>query len=79
MPETTTLTIRIGAQTKDRLEKLAARHHRSKAYLTLQALERYLDDEDYIARRIRKGIELADREQFVPDDEVEALFRKWGA
>lgn len=45
----------------------------------MQALERYLDDEDYIARRVRKGIELADREQFVPDDEVEALFRKWGA
>ncbi|MGH8771287.1 MAG: CopG family ribbon-helix-helix protein [Burkholderiales bacterium] len=79
MPETTTLTIRISTETKERLEKLAAQHNRSKAYLTVQALERYLDEEGYITRRIRKGVELADREQFVPDDEVEALFRKWGA
>jgi predicted transcriptional regulator len=44
MPKTTTLTIRISAEIKDRLEKLATKHHRSKAYLAVQTLERYLDD-----------------------------------
>lgn len=79
MPETTTLTIRISTETKEQLEKLAAEHHRSKAYLTVQAIERFLDEERHITRRIRKGIELADRGEFTPDEEVEALFRKWGA
>jgi RHH-type rel operon transcriptional repressor/antitoxin RelB len=79
MPATTTLTIRIDAETKERLERLAAQHNRSKAYVVVQAIERYLDQEGHITRRIRKGVELADRELFVPDEEVEALFRKWGA
>jgi predicted transcriptional regulator len=42
MAETTTLTIRISPETKARLEKLAQKHGRSKSYLALQALDRYL-------------------------------------
>jgi RHH-type transcriptional regulator, rel operon repressor / antitoxin RelB len=65
--------------TKARLEKLAQKHSRSKSYLALQALDRYLAEEELITRRIRKGLKAADEGDFASSEEVEAVFRRWGA
>jgi RHH-type transcriptional regulator, rel operon repressor / antitoxin RelB len=77
--ETTTLTIRISPETKARLEKLAQKHGRSKSYLALQALERYLAEEELMTWRIRKGLKAADEGDFATSQEVEAVFRRSGA
>ena len=42
--QSVTLSLRIPEELKKRLEKAAARTHRSRAYLTVAALEKHLDE-----------------------------------
>jgi hypothetical protein len=46
MPElsSVTLSLRVPAALKTRLEQASARTHRSRAYLTIAALKKYLND-----------------------------------
>lgn len=56
-------SIRLAPETEKRLDELAARTGRSKAYYLREAIEEYLDDmEDYylaveVAERVRSGKE----------------------
>jgi hypothetical protein len=43
-PSDVTLSLRIPADLKSRLERASVRTHRSRAYLTIAALQRYLTD-----------------------------------
>ncbi len=43
MPQSTTISVRLEARTKTRLEKLAREMRRTKSYLAADAIESYLD------------------------------------
>jgi predicted transcriptional regulator len=51
----TTMTIRVTAQTKERLEQLARITRRSRSFLAAEAVDRYLDREQAIIDGIRRG------------------------
>ena len=50
------LSMRIPAETKKRLEELANATGRTKAYLALEAIEKYLDAEAWQVAAIKSGI-----------------------
>jgi len=76
MSKTTTLTIRVPLETKERLGALAEATGRSKAYLALEAVDHYLDVEAWQIAEIQQGLREADAGEFASDEEVEATFRE---
>ncbi len=56
MPASTTMTIRISAEVKDRLERLAADTRRSKSFLAGEAVEAYVTQELAIIDGIQRGL-----------------------
>ena len=64
---TTTTSIRLPDEIKERFEALAATTGRSRSYLMLDALTRYIEEEGWQLRQIEEGIRVADEH---PDDFV---------
>ena len=55
MTASTTMTIRVTEQTKERLDQLARETRRSRSYLAAEAVDRYLDREQAIIEGIKRG------------------------
>ena len=72
MPQTSTMTVRIPAKVKKRLEALAKATDRSKAYLASRAIEEYLEIQEWQVKAIKKAVHEADSPdaQFVDHEEV---------
>lgn len=60
MPARATVTFHTTPETKARLERLAAATRRSKSFLSNEALERYLAEEEAFIASVERG--LADAE-----------------
>ena len=78
---TTTMTLRLDDETNDRLSNLAGATDRSKAYLTLQALKLYLENNEWQVQDIKEAVAEADTAspgQFVDNDTVMAWMETWG-
>ena len=77
----TTMTLRLDDETNDRLSNLAGATDRSKAYLTLQALKLYLENNEWQVQDIKEAVAEADTaspDQFVDNDTVMAWMETWG-
>lgn len=72
-----TLSFRTEGQTRERLDRLAEARRRDRSFLINEAIEQYLDKQDWQEARIREGIAEADRGEFATDEEVETVFAKW--
>ncbi len=68
-------SLRLSKDTKYRLEELAKATGRSKAYLAIDAIEKYLDMEAWQISAIQQGIKDIDENEFVSIDEVK---KDWG-
>jgi predicted transcriptional regulator len=68
----TTFTVRVDAATKKRLEGLAKNTGRSRSYLAAEAINEYLDVNEWQVAGIKAAIEDVDREGTIPDAEMEA-------
>jgi predicted transcriptional regulator len=79
MMETTTLTLRIPAEMKEQLDKLADATHRSKSYLAGEAIRQYLELEVWQIGEIKQALKEADANDFASDDEVDAVMRKYAS
>lgn len=55
MTSSTTMTIRVTAETKERLGQLARETRRSRSFLAAEAVDRYLDREQAIIDGIKRG------------------------
>lgn len=55
MAASTTMTIRVTAEAKDRLDRLARETRRSRSFLAAEAVDRYLDREQAIIDGITRG------------------------
>jgi len=64
-------SLRIPAETKNRLEELAQATGRTKAFLALDAIEKYLEVEAWQIRAIQQGIKDIDNNEFVSIDEIQ--------
>ena len=72
-----TLSFRTDEETKSRLDRLAGARRRDRSFLINEAIEQYLELNDWQETQIRAGIEEADRGEFATEEEVEAVFAKW--
>lgn len=75
--ETTTLTLRVPKEMKERLDKLADATHRSKSYLAGEALRQYIDLQAWQIGEIQQALKEADANDFASDAEIDAVVRKY--
>ncbi len=78
MPQTTTMTVRIPSDVKDRLERLARSTDRTKAYIAGRAIEDYLDVQEWQVSAISDAVREADSKKavFLSHAEVESRVNK---
>jgi RHH-type transcriptional regulator, rel operon repressor / antitoxin RelB len=60
MADSTTMTVRLSKELKDRLDRLAESTSRSKSYLAAVAIAEYVDANAWQVEEIRKAVEKAD-------------------
>ena len=75
---TTTLSIRIDADTKKRLEALAKRSRRSKSFLAAEAIAAFVEAKSWQLDEIQIGIKDLDEGRGVPHNDVANWLRSWG-
>lgn len=68
-------SLRLPEGTKSRLEELAAATGRTKAFLAIDAIEKYLDIESWQIRATQDGIKDIDEGKVLPIEDVK---RDWG-
>jgi predicted transcriptional regulator len=73
-----TISFRIDSNTVDSLDSLAEHLERDRSYLLNEAVEHYLELNQYHTRLIEKGIRAAKEGKFVEHDEVKKRMRKLG-
>jgi RHH-type transcriptional regulator, rel operon repressor / antitoxin RelB len=72
-----TFTIRVDTAAKKRLEKLTRNTGRSRSFLAAEAINEYLDINEWQVAGIKQAIESADRGEFIPHDQVKAWVNSW--
>jgi RHH-type rel operon transcriptional repressor/antitoxin RelB len=77
MPSTT-FTVRVEAELKERLEKLAKSTGRSRSYLAAEALCAYLDVNEWQVADVKRALASLDRGDGVPHQEVKDWVSSWG-
>lgn len=75
----TTFTVRVDSAAKKRLEKLAKSTGRSRSFLAAEAINEYLDVNEWQVAGIRKAIESLDRGESVPHEKVKDWIASWGS
>jgi RHH-type rel operon transcriptional repressor/antitoxin RelB len=75
--ESAVLTVRLNHDTKQKLEQLANATHRTKSFLAVEAINRYLEIEAWQIAEIEQALVEADKADFASEDEVNALAKKY--
>ena len=84
-PATCSLRQHVTAETADsrarysQIEELSKATARTKSFLAIDALTRYVERESWQIRDIHEGIKEADAGEFATDKQVKAVFAKYGA
>lgn len=73
----TTMTVRLEDDVRDRLEELAEATQRSKSFLAAEAIREFVENNEWQIREIRAALKEADAGDFAADKEVAAVARKW--
>lgn len=73
----TTFTVRIEPAVKKRLEKLAKNTGRSRSFLAAEALQDYLDVNEWQVGGIKKAMTSLDAGAGVPHDQVKDWVKSW--
>ncbi len=74
----TTFTVRVDAGVKKRLEQLAKNTGRSRSFLAAEAINEYVDLNDWQVAGIKKAIASLDRGGEIPHQDVKKWVRSWG-
>ncbi len=77
MPSTT-LSIRVDDDQKDRLEALAQSTGRSRSFLAAEAIREYLDVNEWQVAGVRAAIRSIDEKGGAAHDDVKAWVESWG-
>lgn len=78
MPSTT-FTVRVDETTKERLEKLARQTGRSRSFLAAEAIQDYLDINEWQVAGITRAARSLDRGEGVSHDAVRQWVASWGS
>ncbi len=77
MPSTT-FTVRVEPEVKKRLEKLAKSTGRTRSFLAAEALNEYLDVNEWQVAGVKRAIASLDRCEGVSHQEVKDWVNSWG-
>ena len=72
MTASTTMTIRVSPETKEKLERIATNTKRSKSFLAAEAVSAYVDHELQIIEGINRGLADVEAGRVVPHEQVMA-------
>jgi RHH-type transcriptional regulator, rel operon repressor / antitoxin RelB len=80
MSETTTITVRLDAALKAKLESLAKNTQRSKSWLAAEAIAAYVEQESWQIEAIEVALQQADRPEteWIAHEDVSAWLKTWG-
>ena len=73
----TTMTIRLEDEVRDRLDQLAEATQRSKSFLAAEAIRAFVENNEWQISEIRAALREADAGDFASDRDVAALASKW--
>jgi predicted transcriptional regulator len=73
-----TLSIRIDAGTKKRLDALSKRSKRSKSFLAAEAITAYVESEEWQVSELQAGIAELDSGQGVSHEKASKWLKSWG-
>ena len=76
---TRTINVRVPVNVYNQLENLAKSTARTKSFVTVEAITSYLATQSWQVNEITAGMADADRGDFATDDQVNAVFAKYGA
>ena len=74
----TTMTLRLEDDIKNRLETLAGATQRSKSYLAAEAVRDYVELNEWQIQETRQALAEADAGDFASAEDLAALAAKWG-
>jgi len=74
-----TINVRLPEALYKQIEELATATARTKSFLAVDALTQYVQSEVWQIRDIHEGIKEADAGEFATDQQVKAVFAKYGA
>jgi predicted transcriptional regulator len=73
-----TLSIRIDAETKKRLDALSKRSKRSKSFLAAEAIAAYVESEEWQLGELQAGMAELDSGEGVNHEKVSRWLKSWG-
>ena len=76
--ENTLVSARIPVNVANRLDDLAKSMHRSKSYLAAQAIEEFVDLQEWYVAAIQEGIDAVERGDVVSHEQALAVLKNWG-
>ena len=78
MSESILISTRVSADVAKRLTALAQSTHRSKSFIAAQAIEDFLNVQEWHVEAIKEGIAAAERGDVGSHDQVLAILNGWG-
>ena len=73
----TTMTIRLEPDLKQRLDQLAEVTHRSRSFLAVEALKDYVELNEWQLQEINNAISEADAGDFASEQAIKQIKDKW--
>lgn len=73
----TTMTLRLEDDVKDRLDKLADATQRSKSFLAAEAIREFVENNEWQIREVKAALKEANVGDFASDADVAVVARKW--
>lgn len=73
----TTMTVRLEDEIKERLDHLAEATQRSKSFLAAEAIREFVENNEWQIGEIHAALQEADAGDFASDKDVAALAKKW--
>jgi RHH-type rel operon transcriptional repressor/antitoxin RelB len=71
------MTVRLGDDVKDRLDRLAQATHRSKSFLASEAIREFVETNEWQIGEIQAALGEADVGDFASEHDVHVLAKKW--
>ncbi|MBV1915324.1 MAG: CopG family ribbon-helix-helix protein [Pseudomonadales bacterium] len=75
----TTMTIRLEPELKQRLDRLAEATHRSRSFLAAEAVRDFVELNEWQVQEVVSALKEADIGDFASDKTVNKILKKWGA
>jgi RHH-type transcriptional regulator, rel operon repressor / antitoxin RelB len=73
----TTMTIRLEDEVKDRLDRLAESTQRSKSFLAAEAIREFVENNEWQVAEIRAALKEAEVGDFASERDVATLAKNW--